>query len=72
MRIRVVVEGQLAILEVKDTGCGMSEEFVRERLFRRSRRPSRPEWASAPSRLHSWRRRWAAPSRRTAGRGQER
>ena len=34
VRIRVVVEGQRAILEVGDTGCGMSEEFVRERLFR--------------------------------------
>ncbi|HEU4922769.1 MAG TPA: ATP-binding protein, partial [Burkholderiales bacterium] len=27
-------EAQRAIVEVKDTGCGMSEEFVRERLFR--------------------------------------
>jgi putative PEP-CTERM system histidine kinase len=34
VRIRVFAEEQRAVVEVKDTGCGMSEEFVRERLFR--------------------------------------
>jgi signal transduction histidine kinase len=32
--VRVFAEGERAIVEVKDTGCGMSEQFVRERLFR--------------------------------------
>jgi hypothetical protein len=32
--IRVFAEANRAIVEVKDTGCGMSEQFVRERLFR--------------------------------------
>jgi signal transduction histidine kinase len=27
-------EGGNAVVEVEDSGCGMSEEFVRERLFR--------------------------------------
>jgi putative PEP-CTERM system histidine kinase len=34
VEIRVFAEGRRAIVEVKDNGCGMSEEFVRERLFR--------------------------------------
>ena len=32
--IRVFAEERCAVVEVKDSGCGMSEEFVRERLFR--------------------------------------
>ncbi len=32
--MRVFAEGGCAVLEITDTGCGMSEEFVRERLFR--------------------------------------
>jgi len=32
--IRVFVDGGRALVEIADTGCGMSEEFVRERLFR--------------------------------------
>ena len=34
VRIRVFSEAQRAIVEVEDTGCGMSEEFLREQLFR--------------------------------------
>lgn len=32
--IRVFADGSRACVEVSDTGCGMSEEFLRERLFR--------------------------------------
>ena len=32
--VRVLAEGARAVVEVIDTGSGMSEEFVRERLFR--------------------------------------
>jgi putative PEP-CTERM system histidine kinase len=32
--VRALTEGERAIVEVADTGCGMSEEFVRERLYR--------------------------------------
>jgi putative PEP-CTERM system histidine kinase len=34
VRIRVGAEGDHAVIEVSDSGCGMSEAFVRERLFR--------------------------------------
>jgi putative PEP-CTERM system histidine kinase len=34
VRIRVAAEGPDAVIEVADSGCGMSEAFVRERLFR--------------------------------------
>jgi putative PEP-CTERM system histidine kinase len=34
VRVRVDAEGANAVLEVIDSGCGMSEQFVRERLFR--------------------------------------
>lgn len=34
LAIRVFADGGRAIMEIADTGCGMSEEFVRERLFR--------------------------------------
>jgi putative PEP-CTERM system histidine kinase len=34
VRLRLAVEQQAAVVEVIDTGCGMSEEFLRERLFR--------------------------------------
>jgi putative PEP-CTERM system histidine kinase len=34
VRIGVSAEQGRALLEVADTGCGMTEEFVRERLFR--------------------------------------
>ena len=34
VRIRVSAEGGDAVIEVVDSGCGMSEAFVRERLFR--------------------------------------
>jgi signal transduction histidine kinase len=34
VRIRVGAEGANAVIEVADSGCGMSEAFVRERLFR--------------------------------------
>jgi len=34
VRIRVGAEGAHAVIEVADSGCGMSEAFVRERLFR--------------------------------------
>jgi putative PEP-CTERM system histidine kinase len=34
VRLRLSVEQQAAVVEVIDTGCGMSEEFLRERLFR--------------------------------------
>jgi hypothetical protein len=34
VRVRVSAQEALAVLEVSDTGCGMSEQFVRERLFR--------------------------------------
>jgi putative PEP-CTERM system histidine kinase len=34
VRLRLSVEPQAAVVEVIDTGCGMSEEFLRERLFR--------------------------------------
>jgi len=34
VRISVGVEGGNAVIEVADSGCGMSEAFVRERLFR--------------------------------------
>jgi putative PEP-CTERM system histidine kinase len=32
--VRLKKEGGLAMIEIKDTGHGMSEEFIRERLFR--------------------------------------
>ena len=34
VRIRVGAEGTDAVIEIADSGCGMSEAFVRERLFR--------------------------------------
>ena len=34
VRISVGAEGRDAVIEVADSGCGMSEAFVRERLFR--------------------------------------
>ena len=34
VRIGVFAEDRYAVLEVRDTGCGMSEAFVREQLFR--------------------------------------
>jgi putative PEP-CTERM system histidine kinase len=34
VRISVAAEGRNAVIEVSDSGCGMSEAFVRERLFR--------------------------------------
>ena len=34
VRVSVGAEGASAVLEVADSGCGMSEAFVRERLFR--------------------------------------
>ncbi|MFL6570726.1 MAG: XrtA/PEP-CTERM system histidine kinase PrsK [Burkholderiales bacterium] len=34
VRISVGAEGANAVIEVADSGCGMSEAFVRERLFR--------------------------------------
>jgi putative PEP-CTERM system histidine kinase len=34
VRVRLKKEGGFAIVEIKDTGHGMSEEFIRERLFR--------------------------------------
>jgi hypothetical protein len=34
VQVRLSVEADRAVMEVIDTGCGMSEEFVRERLFR--------------------------------------
>jgi signal transduction histidine kinase len=34
VRIKVGAEGPNAVIEVADSGCGMSEAFVRERLFR--------------------------------------
>ena len=34
VRIRVGAEGVDAVIEIADSGCGMSEAFVRERLFR--------------------------------------
>jgi len=32
--VRLARDGQFAVLEVKDTGVGMSREFVRDRLFK--------------------------------------
>ena len=34
VRIRVGAEGRDAVIEIADSGCGMSEVFLRERLFR--------------------------------------
>ena len=34
VRISVGAQGESAVVEVSDSGCGMSEAFVRERLFR--------------------------------------
>jgi signal transduction histidine kinase len=34
LEVAVFAEDGRAVLEVADTGCGMSEDFVRERLFR--------------------------------------
>jgi putative PEP-CTERM system histidine kinase len=34
VRISIGAEGKDAVIEVADSGCGMSEAFVRERLFR--------------------------------------
>jgi signal transduction histidine kinase len=34
VEVRVLAENDRAVVEVADTGCGMSEQFVRERLFR--------------------------------------
>ena len=34
VRVRVAAQGVNAVAEVADNGCGMSESFVRERLFR--------------------------------------
>ena len=55
-----------ALIEVGDTGHGMSPEFVRNRLFKPfpDRRP--PAWASAPSKAFSTCKNWAARSRSTA------
>lgn len=42
VRVRVSAEGANAVVEVADSGCGMSETFMRERLFRpfQSTKPS--------------------------------
>lgn len=34
VRVAVFAEQDRAVIEVSDTGCGMSEDFLRERLFR--------------------------------------
>lgn len=34
VRLRAFAEGRYAVIEIADNGAGMSEEFVRERLFR--------------------------------------
>src|SRR5690606_27459808 len=34
VEVRVFAEERWAAIEVRDTGCGMPEAFVRERLFR--------------------------------------
>ncbi len=34
MQVNVLGDEQWATVEVRDTGCGMSEAFVREQLFR--------------------------------------
>lgn len=34
VRVRAYVEGECAVIEVTDQGIGMTEEFLRERLFR--------------------------------------
>ena len=34
VRVSVAAEGAHAVIEIADSGCGMSEAFVRERLFR--------------------------------------
>lgn len=34
VRVCVFAEKETALVEIADTGCGMSEEFVREKLFR--------------------------------------
>ncbi len=34
VRLRLSAEADRAVIEVIDTGCGMSDEFLRERLFR--------------------------------------
>jgi putative PEP-CTERM system histidine kinase len=34
IRVSICAEGPNAVVEVADSGCGMSEEFVRHRLFR--------------------------------------
>ncbi len=34
VRVRVFADGKDAVVEIADNGAGMSEEFVRERLFR--------------------------------------
>lgn len=33
VRVRVDVEGNIAVLSITDTGCGMSRDFVEQRLF---------------------------------------
>jgi signal transduction histidine kinase len=34
VRLRVLTEANSLVAEVSDTGCGMTEAFVRDRLFR--------------------------------------
>jgi len=60
--VRLTRQGTQALVEVGDSGHGMSPEFVRERLFKPfqttkptslSRRPSRREWALALTKAFS-------------------
>jgi sensor histidine kinase YesM len=42
--VRVYADGPNAVVEVADDGVGMAPEFVRDQLFKPSRRPSRTAW----------------------------
>jgi signal transduction histidine kinase len=42
--LRTYVEGSRAVVSITDTGCGMSEEFVRTSLFAPSSSTKRTGW----------------------------
>ena len=57
-----------ALVEVGDTGTGMSQEFVQTALFKPFQTTKEAGWASAPTRASSTCASWAAASPSTASR----
>jgi putative PEP-CTERM system histidine kinase len=43
--LHLEAQGSQAVVRVEDSGCGMTVDFIQNRLLSPSRRPSRPAWA---------------------------